>query len=58
MKVECVVGHQIPLYTHLRMASTVPVRRPPTPELVKNTRLKGKGGRRTHFDHQPPDQHE
>lgn len=31
---------QIPLYCHLRMASTVPVRRPPTPELVRETRLK------------------
>ncbi|KAJ8731039.1 hypothetical protein PYW08_002452 [Mythimna loreyi] len=30
----------IPLYAHLRMASTVPVRRPPTPELVRQTRLK------------------
>uniref|UniRef100_A0A2A4JIS4 WD repeat-containing protein on Y chromosome n=1 Tax=Heliothis virescens TaxID=7102 RepID=A0A2A4JIS4_HELVI len=30
----------IPLYSHLRMASTQPVRRPPTPELVCETRLK------------------
>lgn len=31
---------QIPLYAHLRMASTMPIRRPPTPELVRQTRLK------------------
>ncbi|XP_035433899.2 WD repeat-containing protein on Y chromosome [Spodoptera frugiperda] len=30
----------VPLFAHLRMASTQPVRRPPTPELVRQTRLK------------------
>ncbi|KAF9805731.1 hypothetical protein SFRURICE_009363 [Spodoptera frugiperda] len=39
----------IPLYAHLRMASTQPVRRPPTPELVRETRLKHAKTKRTHF---------
>ncbi|KAL4715396.1 hypothetical protein ACJJTC_015167 [Scirpophaga incertulas] len=30
----------IPVYAHLRLASTQPVRRPPTPELVRATRLR------------------
>lgn len=47
-------GAQIPLYAHLRMASTVPVRRPPTPELVRSTRVRGARARKTHFD-QPRD---
>ncbi|CAB3250854.1 unnamed protein product [Arctia plantaginis] len=42
----------IPLYAHLRMASTQPVRRPPTPELVRETRLKRQLHqlKHTHFD--------
>ncbi|XP_072939035.1 WD repeat-containing protein on Y chromosome-like [Epargyreus clarus] len=40
----------IPLYTHLRMASTQPVRRPPTPELVRATRLRrAPPARKPHF---------
>ncbi|CAH0702623.1 unnamed protein product [Spodoptera exigua] len=39
----------IPLYTHLRMASTQPVKRPPTPELVRETRLRLAKTKRTHF---------
>ncbi|PZC77347.1 hypothetical protein B5X24_HaOG203506 [Helicoverpa armigera] len=30
----------IPIYTHLRMSSTTPVRRAATPELVRETRLR------------------
>uniref|UniRef100_A0A2A4JIW6 WD repeat-containing protein on Y chromosome n=1 Tax=Heliothis virescens TaxID=7102 RepID=A0A2A4JIW6_HELVI len=40
----------IPLYTHLRMASTFPVRRPPTPELVRETRLKRGKITKKHYD--------
>ncbi|XP_038214707.1 WD repeat-containing protein on Y chromosome [Zerene cesonia] len=40
----------IPLYTHLRMASTQPVRRPATPELVRATRLRRTNTRRPHFE--------
>ncbi|PZC77345.1 hypothetical protein B5X24_HaOG203504 [Helicoverpa armigera] len=42
----------IPLYSHLRMASLQPVRRPPSPELVCETRLKrGKPGpRKSHLN--------
>ncbi|XP_039751479.1 WD repeat-containing protein on Y chromosome-like [Pararge aegeria] len=43
----------IPLYAHLRMASTQPVRRPPTPELVRATRTRREQHRaapRTHFE--------
>ncbi|XP_026732970.1 WD repeat-containing protein on Y chromosome-like [Trichoplusia ni] len=43
----------IPLYTHLRMASTQPVRRPPTPELVRETRLRRAKTKKTHFDGAP-----
>ncbi|XP_022814895.1 WD repeat-containing protein on Y chromosome-like [Spodoptera litura] len=39
----------IPLYAHLRMASTQPVRRPPTPELVRETRLRHAKTKKTHF---------
>ncbi|XP_022814893.1 WD repeat-containing protein on Y chromosome-like [Spodoptera litura] len=39
----------IPIYAHLRMASTQPVRRPPTPELVRETRLKRVKSKKTHF---------
>ncbi|CAG9785369.1 unnamed protein product [Diatraea saccharalis] len=46
----------IPLYAHLRMASTTPVRRPPTPELVRDTRLRSQHARKAHF-HQPNQQH-
>lgn len=52
---DCSVA-QIPLYAHLRMASTQPVKRPPTPELVKATRLKGGRGRKAHFDPSAPDE--
>ncbi|XP_059049604.1 WD repeat-containing protein on Y chromosome-like [Achroia grisella] len=40
----------VPLYAHLRMASTQPVRRPPTPELVRHTRLRQLPAKKTHFD--------
>ncbi|XP_060803800.1 WD repeat-containing protein on Y chromosome [Amyelois transitella] len=40
----------IPLYAHLRMASTQPVKRPPTPELVRDTRLRKSRGKKTHFE--------
>ncbi|XP_049868004.1 WD repeat-containing protein on Y chromosome-like [Pectinophora gossypiella] len=40
----------IPLYAHLRMASTQPVRRPPTPELVRETRLKKEHAKKAHFE--------
>ncbi|XP_046962208.1 WD repeat-containing protein on Y chromosome [Vanessa cardui] len=42
----------IPLYAHLRMASTQPVRRAPTPELVRAARLRREPERRprTHFE--------
>ncbi|CAF4905141.1 WD repeat-containing protein on Y chromosome isoform X1 [Pieris napi] len=46
----------IPLYAHLRMASTQPVRRPPTPELVRATRLKRAPARRPHFEPPAPPQ--
>ncbi|XP_063362976.1 WD repeat-containing protein on Y chromosome-like [Cydia amplana] len=41
----------IPLYAHLRMASTTPIRRPPTPELVRATRLRraAAAGKKAHF---------
>nr|XP_049696246.1 WD repeat-containing protein on Y chromosome isoform X1 [Helicoverpa armigera] len=39
----------IPLYAHLRMASTLPVRRPPTPELVRETRLKRGRVKKIHY---------
>ncbi|XP_052754696.1 WD repeat-containing protein on Y chromosome-like isoform X2 [Galleria mellonella] len=42
--------HTIPLYAHLRMASTQPVRRPPTPELVRQTRLRNMRAKKTHFE--------
>ncbi|XP_045768906.1 WD repeat-containing protein on Y chromosome-like [Maniola jurtina] len=46
----------IPLYAHLRMASTQPVRRPPTPELVRATRVRRDAARapRTHFENTEP----
>ncbi|XP_050669660.1 WD repeat-containing protein on Y chromosome-like isoform X2 [Leptidea sinapis] len=49
----------IPLYSHLRMASTQPVRRPPTPDLVRATRLRRDNTRRPRFDTHPgePDSH-
>ncbi|KAJ0175384.1 hypothetical protein K1T71_008543 [Dendrolimus kikuchii] len=47
----------IPLYCHLRMASTTPVRRPPTPELVRETRLRRATTRKARFDHTAPPQH-
>ncbi|RVE45325.1 hypothetical protein evm_010030 [Chilo suppressalis] len=39
----------IPLYAHLRMASTLPVRRPATPPLVRATRLREHHARKPHF---------
>ncbi|KAG7306466.1 hypothetical protein JYU34_009101 [Plutella xylostella] len=39
----------IPIYCHLRMASTQPIKRPPTPPLVKETRLKRVTIKKTHF---------
>ncbi|XP_034826941.1 WD repeat-containing protein on Y chromosome-like [Maniola hyperantus] len=47
----------IPLYAHLRMASTQPVRRPPTPELVRATRVRRDAAARaprTHFEDAAP----
>ncbi|XP_022814894.1 WD repeat-containing protein on Y chromosome-like [Spodoptera litura] len=40
----------VPLFAHLRMASTQPVRRPPTPELVRKTRLKRQLKKAQHHD--------
>ncbi|KAM3959580.1 WD repeat-containing protein on Y chromosome [Aphomia sociella] len=42
-----------PLYAHLRLAATQPLRRPATPELVRDTRLRRSRARRTHFDTAP-----
>ncbi|GBP62119.1 WD repeat-containing protein on Y chromosome [Eumeta japonica] len=39
----------IPLYRHLRLASTHTVRRPPTPELVRATRVKRERKKTAHF---------
>lgn len=48
----------IPVYAHLRTASTQPVRRPPTPELVRLTRLRSEHARRARFqDNQPAAHH-
>ncbi|KAH9642095.1 hypothetical protein HF086_007215 [Spodoptera exigua] len=46
----------IPIYAHLRMASTQPVRRPPTPELVCELRLKQSvlQSKKAHFDSEAP----
>ncbi|CAG9113679.1 unnamed protein product [Plutella xylostella] len=43
----------IPIYCHLRMASTQPIKRPPTPPLVKETRLKRVIIKKTHFQARP-----
>ncbi|KAJ8731038.1 hypothetical protein PYW08_002451 [Mythimna loreyi] len=43
----------IPLYAHLRMGSTQPVRRPPTPEMVRQTRLKQAKIKKAHFEASP-----
>ncbi|XP_068632714.1 WD repeat-containing protein on Y chromosome-like [Battus philenor] len=43
----------IPLYAHLRVSGTQAVRRPPTPELVRATRLRRGPARRTRFGDDP-----
>ncbi|CAH2075872.1 unnamed protein product, partial [Iphiclides podalirius] len=43
----------IPLYAHLRLSGAQPVRRPPTPDLVRATRLRRAAPRRTRFDAPP-----
>ncbi|KAJ8721737.1 hypothetical protein PYW07_002512 [Mythimna separata] len=48
----------IPLYAHMRMSSTQPVRRPPTPELVRHTRRKQAKVKKAHFESCPRGRHQ